>query len=75
MNGFDPQNYQYQMEQYGREIMDINKQIQEEKNLEAHLNKMVKQLDEEYDGLVNSIRTSSFPRPTLVKDEAKAIID
>jgi len=43
--------------------------------LEAHLNKMVKQLDEEYDGLVNSIRTSSFPRPTLVKDEAKAIID
>lgn len=39
------------------------------------LNKMVQQLEEEYEGVVNSIKTANFPRPALVKDEAKALID
>lgn len=36
---------------------------------------MVTQLQEEYDNVVTSIKTSKFPRPTLVRDEAKALID
>lgn len=33
------------------------------------------QLEEEYEQLVNSVKTSNFPRPVKMKDEAKAIVD
>lgn len=36
---------------------------------------MVQQLEQDYEAGVQSLKTSKFPRPTIVKDEAKALID
>jgi hypothetical protein len=36
---------------------------------------MLVHLNDEHEGVTTSLRSNMFPRPTLVKDEAKAIID
>jgi hypothetical protein len=58
-----------------KDIASINSKIEEERNLEIQLNKMIGQLHEDYDNIANSVRTSSFPRPVRIKDDAKIILD
>lgn len=36
---------------------------------------MIGQLHEDYDNIANSVRTSCFPRPVRIKDDAKIILD
>lgn len=36
---------------------------------------MIGQLHEDYENIANSVRTSNFPRPGRIKDDAKAILD
>ena len=39
------------------------------------MTRVVGQLEEEYEQLVTSIKSSNFPRPVKMKDEAKALVD
>lgn len=64
-----------ELEEHAREIKAINTAIEEERQLETQLTRMVQQLDEDYESVVHSIKTSNFPRPVVVKDEAKVLID
>ena len=75
MMNFNVECYQKQLEQHAIDINEINKQIEEEKQLECQLAKMIVQLEEEYDNSIYSIKNSRFPRPTIIKDEAKVLID
>ena len=43
--------------------------------MECQLAKMIVQLEEEYDNGIYSVKNSRFPRPTIIKDEAKVLID
>ena len=53
----------------------MNQKIESEKQLESRLMGMHKDLEEEYQAILTNIRGNKFKRPTIVKDEAKAIID
>ena len=75
MMNFNVECYQKQLEQHAVDINEINKQIEEEKQLECQLAKMIVQLEQEYDNSIYSIKNSKFPRPTIIKDEAKVLID
>ena len=39
------------------------------------LEKIIEQLEADYDNAINSVKNTTFSRPTIVRDEAKALID
>lgn len=75
MINFNTASYQAELSSLSKDIASINSKIEEERNLEIQLNKMIGQLHEDYDNIANSVRTSSFPRPVRIKDDAKIILD
>lgn len=75
MSSFNSAAHEAELEAYAKEIKAVNAQIEEERNLEAQLTRTVGQLEEDYEQLVSSIKTSNFARPVKMKDEAKALVD
>lgn len=50
------------------EIRRINKEIEDERNLEGQLIKMQEELEEESEDMINWMKTMEFKRPHILKD-------
>ncbi len=53
----------------------LNNEIEKQRAIEKKLARVVTELEEEYNQIVDSVEEMDFQRPPIIKDEAKVLMD
>lgn len=57
------------------EMNYLNVEIEKERAIEKKLSRVISELEEEYNQIIQSVQEMDFQRPAIIKDEAKVLMD